>query len=197
MLGENSMAVAIARGVNVFRLTSGSKNKAAHRQIAKIAFEEIARFSVYGPPKRMKFNPAKHAGRMKLTQFDEAMCLIRKSREYVLGGGFFWHDWAATSLTSATVRRLLEEGAIRRVGDAVAVSKGGGEGKEKWEQICFVGGPRDDGFRLIETLVGGNKRADERWVFLPQGSPLIHLLRKKGYKRDFAMVLFERRAAKG
>ena len=50
MLGKNSLRVAEARGVKVFRLTSGSTNKAAHRQIARIRFSEVSRFSVYRPP---------------------------------------------------------------------------------------------------------------------------------------------------
>ena len=197
MLGENSMRVAKARGVRVFRLTSGSRNRPAHRQIAKIAFEEVARFSVYEPKVGRRLKPAKEADRVEPTGLAEALCLLRGSREYKLGAGVFWHDWSAASLTPEVVRRLVREGAVWKAGRALAVAREGGEGREMWEQVCFIGGPPLDAVRLVKSLVGRNKKTDERWVFIPQGSPLIRFLREEGYRRHFSMVLFERRAANG
>jgi hypothetical protein len=66
-----------------------------------------------------------------------------------------------------------------------------------WEEICFIGGPTQDAMKLVSSLLGRSKRAVERWVFVPQKSPLIHRLRKEGFNRNFAMILFERRAANG
>ena len=47
LLGKNSMKFGSARGTHIFRLTSGSRNRAAHKQIAKMGFAEIARFNVH------------------------------------------------------------------------------------------------------------------------------------------------------
>src|SRR5229473_3595212 len=47
LLGEMSMRYASGFGVSTFRLTSSSRNRAAHRQVAKMGFSEVARFDVY------------------------------------------------------------------------------------------------------------------------------------------------------
>src|SRR5256712_13207617 len=46
LLGEKSMEYASKLGVSTFRLTSSSRNRAAHRQVAKMGFSEVARFEV-------------------------------------------------------------------------------------------------------------------------------------------------------
>ncbi len=197
MLGENSMRVAAQRGARVFRLTSGSTNRAAHRQIARIKFKETARFSVYEPGKGVRLRPRPGAERMSPDRFGKAVELLRRTREFALGTGVVWHDFTAASLTPDVVRARLREGAVWRRGDALAVVQEGGEGEGRWEEIGFIGGPVEDASVLIGALVGRNKKAKERWVFVPQRSPLIHMLRARGYVRNFAMVLFERRAANG
>ena len=197
MLGENSMRFAAARGVGVFRLTSGSHNRAAHRQISRIKFRETARFSVYEPPKGSKTRPRGAAVRMSPRDLLIVMDLLRKAKEFQLGGGVFWHYFTAASLTEGVVSELLAEGAVWRLGDAVAVAKSGDEGEGHWEEVCYIGGPVSDSTGLVKALVGRNKNASERFVFVPQKSPVISALRKEGYSRNFSMVLFERRAAKG
>ena len=195
LLGENSMKVARERGASIFRLTSGSHNRVAHRQIARIRFEETARFSVYEPPggwRRAHGSEAKRAGTGALGAVVEAM---EASEEFKLGSGVFWHDYTAAALTQGVVRALLAEGAVWRLGASVAVTRPGAGGA--WEQVCFVGGPPKEAARLVESLVGRCRSAQERWVFLPQGSPVISALRKRGFRRNFSMVLFQRRAAKG
>lgn len=197
MLGDNSMRVARKRGIGVFRLTSGSHNKLAHRQIARIRFEEVSRFSTYEPSEGMRLRPTGEAEKVGQDQFAETMKLIEGSREFRLGAGVFWHDFAAASLTHDVVRGLIREGAVSRHGRAVAVTRDGGEGSGIWEEVCFIGGPAPDSMSLVKSLVGRNTNAKERWVFVPQGSPIIHALRKAGFKRNFAMILFERKAANG
>ena len=197
MLGENSMRVATDKGITVFRLTSGSTNKTAHRQIARIRFKETARFSVYEPGKGMRLSPRPGAERVGLKETQGALRLVRATKEFALGGGVHWHDFTAAALTPGVVSMLVAEGAIWRSGDAVAVVREGGGGEGRWEEISFLGGPVDDASRLVEALVGRDKRAKERWVFVPQRSPLIGMLRRKGFTRNFAMILFERRTAKG
>lgn len=197
MLGENSMKVARERGIWVYRLTSGSHNKPAHRQIARINFKELARFSVYEPPKGMKLKGRGRAEKAKASDRDRIEMLIKKSPEYQLGEGMFWHDYAASSLSRDVIRKLLGEGAVRTVGEAVAVTREGGEGGWIWEEYCFLGGPVDDALELLRLNMGWSRTASVRWIFLPQQSALIHALRSKGFKRNFAMVLFERKAANG
>jgi len=197
MLGENSMRYAEARGVKVFRLTSGSHNRAAHRQISRISFSEAARFSVYEPPKGKKPEPTGSAIRMAPPELLTVMGLLRSAKEFQLGGGVFWHDFTAVSLTKKVVSALLAEGATWRAGDAVAVTRTGSEGEGDWEEICYLGGPVHDSMRLVRALVGRDRDASERYVFVPQGSPIISALREEGYTRNFSMVLFERKAANG
>jgi GNAT superfamily N-acetyltransferase len=194
LLGENSMKVARERGIDVFRLTSGSHNKPAHRQIARIGFNEISRFSVYEPTKKGSGDRS-GVRRARLGELAEVMLSMRGSKEYQLGAGVFWHDFTAVSLNSDVARRLVEEGAVWYRERAVAVTRLGAAGS--WEEICFVGGPPTDALSLVTSLVGRNRKAKERWVFVPQGSPIIHVLREAGFKRNFSNVLFERRATKG
>jgi len=195
MLGENSIRFAMARGAKVFRLTSGSNNKAAHRQISRIMFRETARFSVYEPPRGKKPKPTGAATRMAPSELPRVLGLLRTAKEFQLGGGVFWHDFTAASLTQDVVSDLLAEGAIWRMGNAVAVIRAGGEGEGGWEEVCYLGGPVSDSTGLVKALVGRDRSASERFVFVPQGSPIISALRKEGYSRNFSMVLFERRAA--
>ena len=197
MLGENAVRVAEGRGVKVFRLTSGSTNRAAHRQIARIGFDETSRFSVYRPPKG--YRPPKRKGAERATTEDvaEVVELIARSAECRLGKGVFWHDYKAAALTPEVVRMLVREGAVWKYGQAVAVTREGGEGGGAWEEYCFVGGPVADALRLLDSVMGWRKRATVRWVFVPQGSPLVRAIRARGYRRDYALVLFERRAANG
>ena len=197
LLGENSMRFAEARGVKVFRLTSGSHNKAAHRQISKIRFREAARFSVYEPPKSKAPKPTGRASRMTPGELGTAMRLVRRAKEFRLGSGVFWHDFTAAALTRDVLSRLLAEGAVWRVGQAVAVARRGGGGEGDWEEICFLGGPPTDSMALARALVGRDRNATERYVFVPQRSPVITALRRERYARNFSMILFERRAAKG
>jgi GNAT superfamily N-acetyltransferase len=193
LLGENSMRIARERGVGVFRLTSGSTNKVAHRQIARIKFNEVGRFSVYEPNSRTK--AARKGKRAGIDELDEVSAALKSSKEYQLGSGVFWDNYTAASLTPKVLRKLVEEGAVWRRGGAVGVTRLGAGGS--WQQVCFIGGPSSDAVPLTSYLVGRGKSAKERWVFVPQGSPIIGGLRKEGFRRNFAMILFERRAANG
>lgn len=196
MLGENSMRVAKERGIGVYRLTSGSTNHLAHRQIARIRFEEVTRYSVYAPPegrRRPRRRVARKAGEEDV---NAVVRLVEGSREFRLGRGVFWHGYTAASLTREVIRNLVREGAVWTFGDAVAVTREYGE-HWTWEELCFVGGPAEDAQKLIDSVLGWSRRAKVRWVFVPQGSPIIHGLRARGFRRKYSGVLFERLAAKG
>ncbi len=194
MLGQNSMKVARELGIRTFRLTSGSRNKTAHRQIARIGFVEVTRFSIYKPSK----GPLSRGGATRVgpSGLDEVMGLVCGSAEFKLGHGVFWHNWGAAVITPDVLRMLVGEGSVGRLGGAVGVSKDGGEGRGVWEEIGFIGGEPKDAVRLARCILGRRKDASERWVFVPQGSPVIHSLRTAGFERHFSNILFERKAAK-
>ena len=194
LLGENSMKIASQRGAMVFRLTTASRNLASRRQIGRMRFMEVARFSVYEPPDGFRLRRTRVE---RLSKNDgDLMELLSSTEEYRLGAGVYWHNFVATSLTPDVVRRLSDEGAIWRLGGAVAIVKVGGEGSGTWEQVCFVGGPAADSCRLVTAAVC--RRPEARgWVFVPQRSAVIHALRRAGFRRGFSQILFERRAANG
>jgi hypothetical protein len=197
MLGEASIRVAREKGTTLFRLASGPRNRAAHRQIGRMRFKEVSRFSVYEPPGVGKHHRGEGVEEVRTEELTGTMGLLRRSREFKLGTGVYWHDYTATSMTRDVVKHLIAEGAVWRSGRAVAVAREGGQGSEIWEEVGFVGGPVVDSMELVKFLTGGAKRGAERMVFLPQGSPIVSALRKEGYERDFSMVLFERRATNG
>ena len=87
ILGENSVKLARSRGITVLRLTSGSHNRAAHRQIARIRFRERARFSIYAPSKRKRLPARGTAEKVGEADHASVMRLIRSSREYRIGTG--------------------------------------------------------------------------------------------------------------
>ncbi len=197
MLGENSMKFARKKGITVFRLTSGSRNTAAHRQIARIRFEEKARFSVYEPPKKWRVGSEGGATNVRPADLTRVLKLIRNSKEFALGKGMFWHNFAAASLTPGVVRGLISEGGVWSSGGAVAVTRRGGEGSVVWKELCFICGPVQEALGLIGALLGRERKATEMLVFVPQGSPLIGALRKDRFVRHFSMVLFERGSVNG
>lgn len=191
-LGETSMRFARGKGVSLFRLTSGSRNWVAHRQIGRMGFKEASRFSVYEPPKGMRLRRSAQARKANPSELSIVMARIEQSKEFRLGSGVFWHNFSATSLKPELVEELIAEGAVWRSGEAVAIAREGGEGSGVWEEVCFVGGPVVEAMELVRSLMGRKKRAAERWVFVPQRSPLISELRRRGYQRNFSMVLFGR-----
>jgi GNAT superfamily N-acetyltransferase len=194
MLGENSMKVARGLGINTFRLTSGSRNHTAHRQIARIKFREVARFSIYEQSRLQRREGDAEAVPKGGTW--KALQLMKKSAEYRLGGGVFWHDWGAAALKPQVVHRMVGRGDVRVFGDAVAVAWRRGEGGRPWPEVGFVGGPPSEASKLVKSVLSEAK-ARGGLVFLPQGSPIIHELRESGFRRSFSNILYERKATKG
>ena len=199
MLGENSMKVARRRGSRTFRLTSGSRNKTAHRQIGRMGFKESSRVSTYSGPKGRRYSAVEGARRVGRGEEGDALHMIESTKEFRLGSGVFWHQFTAISLTREVVGGLVAEGAVWTLDGAVAVTREGREGVKKWRQVCFIGGEPKAAGRLVEhvfSLKVGSK-PPWRFAYVPQKSPIITELRKRGFERDYALILFERRAAKG
>ena len=193
------MRVARRRGVNVFRLTSGSHNKQAHRQIARMKFSEKSRVSVYEAPRSRNFGGQAGVHRVQERELSWATALIRNSVEFRLGSGVYWDTFTATMLTPGVISEILEEGSLWTNGRAIGVSRVGGEGGEKWSQVCFLTGQPEDAMKVVSQIFAQREGAasKRRLVYLPQKSELIGVLRRQGFTRDFSMILFERRSANG
>jgi GNAT superfamily N-acetyltransferase len=196
-LGENSLKAAVGMGARVFRLTSSSRNRSAHRQVARMKFAEVGRVSVYEPGKGMRFSPQE--GVRVATPADSEMVtrVVEGSEGYRLGAGVMWDGFSATSLTPRVMAARIQEGGVFLGHGAVAISKPGREGKEVWRQVCFVAGKPAPAVRLVRHVFGTGGKADWKLVFVPQGSRLIGALREEGFRRSFSLVLFERKAANG
>jgi len=199
LLGENSMRVARERGLRIFRLTSGSRNRVAHRQIARMSFRESSRISVYEPKKWAKFAPedgVKLAGKGDVRR---VMKLITESRDFKLGSGVLWDAFAAMSLSPSIIRKLVRAGSVWVTGESVAVAALGGEGGETWRQVCFITGKGDEPAKLVRHIFGlkNKRRTTRRIIYLPQGSRVIGTLRKAGFSRLASLILFERSAFNG
>ena len=197
MLGEYSMKVASQKGARVYRLTSNSRNKPAHRQVARIRFGEISRVSVYEPEKGKKFGPQAGVRMATASDVDLVRRAVEMSKEYTLGAGVMWDSFTAISLTDKVIASNVRDGSVFMSDGAVAVARPGREGKEVWNQICFLSGKADPAVRLVRHIFGTKGRADWKIVFVPQRSPLVGALRRGGMKRSFSLVLFERKAANG
>jgi GNAT superfamily N-acetyltransferase len=199
LLGENSMRVARERGVRIFRLTSGSRNRVAHRQIDRMSFKESSRISVYEPKKGAKFAPENGVKLAGVGDTQRVTKLITESRDFRLGSGVFWDAFAAISLSPSIISKLVHAGSVWVLGESVAVAMLGGEGGETWRQVCFIAGKGEEPARLVRHVFGlkNRKRATRRIIYLPQGSRVISTLRKEGFRRLASLILFERPAVNG
>jgi GNAT superfamily N-acetyltransferase len=199
LLGENTMRVARERGLGIFRLTSGSRNRVAHRQIARMSFNVSSRVSVYEPKKGAKFAPENGVRLAGAGDVQRVTNLITESRDFKLGSGVLWDAFAAMSLSPSIIKRLVREGSVWVTGESVAVAMLGGEGGESWRQVCFVTGKGDGPVKLVRHVFGlkNRKRTTRRIIYLPQGSRLIGTLRRAGFSRLASLILFERPAVNG
>jgi GNAT superfamily N-acetyltransferase len=198
MLGEYSMNFARKRGVNVFRLTSSSRNKVAHRQIARIRFLESSRVSVYEPEDGTRFLPKKGVRRAGIEDLDHVKGMITHSREFRIGSGVFWDSFAAAGLSPQVIEKLVDRGEMWISEGAVLVTRMAQEGRQTWRQVCFLGGDMEGAGKLVRHVFSLRKgaRVTRRLVFLPQGSPLIGVIRRIGFRRAWGLILFVR-SAKG
>ncbi len=197
MLGENGMEVAARRGARTFRLTSNSRNKQAHRQIARMRFKEVARFSIYDLSKRAKLRHRIELDPVGPGQLRTATRAIHRTKEFRLASGVMWDVFSAASLTSDVIASQVRQRSLYLHHGAVAILRPGKEGKQTWKQISFVGGDPGAAAELVTQLLLRDGRADWRFAYVAQGSPMIPELKKAGMKRSFSHILYERKAAKG
>lgn len=196
-LGNRSIEEGKKDGILTYRLTSGSWNRAAHRQVAKMGFKEIARDGVYAAEKGARF--ATQSGIREATSDDlqDVWQMVSKSREFKLGAGVYWDGFSATGLTRETLAALVEEGHVFMTDGALAIAKLGGEGAGVWRQVCFLTGEPSGAARVVKHVFGKPERAKTTWrlVYVPKGSRLTAALKKIGLKRSWPLVLYEIKAS--
>jgi len=192
-IGRDLIRTGREKGVTSFRLTSGSRNKSAHRQVAKLGFSEVARVSVYEPSEGARFDPQTKVWQAAENETDEVFNMVVGSQEYRLGGGVFWDGFSATELSLGILTNLVDRGSVLRCDEAVAISKLGGEGGSPWRQVCFIAGSPEGAVRLVKHALGKKEAVRTRWrlAFIPQGSRLIRELRNMGMRRSSSLILFE------
>jgi hypothetical protein len=159
----------------------------------------MARVSVYVPPEGMRLGPQTGVRRAGYDDLPEVVRTMRTSREFALGSGVMWDTFAAKGLTRQMIVRAVGEGEVYLAKGALGVAMAGGEGTEAWRQIGFLTGDQEGVVRLVRHLLGlgGKRKVNRRLVYVPQGSRVIGALREAGMKRDFSLILFELKPAKG
>ena len=199
LLGEKSMKYASNLGVSTFRLTSSSRNRAAHRQVAKMGFSEVARFDVFRARTKSRLFRRGGVDRLSPADLSKALRVIRGSDEYRAGMGVYWDAFVTRALNRAALSDLIAKGYVFSAGDekgktALAICGPAKEGEEVWLQMSFLCGDPALCKKIVSHLFRGSRpRRDENFVFLPKGSRLSKSLKELGLKKYFQMVVFERR----
>jgi GNAT superfamily N-acetyltransferase len=192
MLGERSMRDGARTGVTRYRLTSNVTNRTAHRQVAKLGMKELSRINTYGATGKARFRPQKSVRVAKAGEAKEVLKMVRATKEFKLGSGVYWDAFATADLNEKTVRSLVADGSVLLTEGAVAVYRIGGEGGQKWRQICFLGGEPEAAATLVKHAYGVKEPMKTSWrmAYIPRGSGLQGALKKAGMKRRFTLVLF-------
>ena len=199
LLGKKSMEYASKFGITRFRLTSGSRNKAAHSQVSKMGFKEVGRFSVFKAGGRSKLKTQEGVRRVSSKEAERTMNLISKSEEFRLARGVYWDSFVVPSLDRDALADLIKKGYVFSTKDskgnsAIAICGPVKEGNEVWQQMSFLCGKPALCRRLVSHLLqDSGPKKDEKYVFLPKGSRLSKTVREIGMKKEFQMVLFEGR----
>jgi RimJ/RimL family protein N-acetyltransferase len=199
LLGRNSMKFGSLHGTHVFRLTTSSRNTAARRQIGKMGFSEMARFSVHGVVKgRFRSNPSVHVVRAR--ELRATWEFIRSTTEFMLAKGLYWDAFVARTLNTENLAELIKGERVFSSSDsgglrATAIFGRVSEGSEIWNQLGLLCGESKQCKKLVRHLFRSDVRteADENFIFLPKGSDLSKVMKEMGMKRYFQMTVFEGR----
>src|SRR5207244_6885040 len=106
LLGKKSMKYASRFGVSAFRLASSSRNKAAHRQVAKMGFSEVARFDVFRARTKSRLLRGGGVDRLSPSDLSKALRMIRGSEEYRAGNGVYRDEFVTRALDRAPLTEL-------------------------------------------------------------------------------------------
>lgn len=192
MLGMRSIQIGGRRGIRRYRLVSGSRNKAAHSQVGKMGFKELGRMSVYIAEPGRRFRAQNRVRVASGRDVPGVLKAIRASREFRLGAGVYWDGFAATSITEETLGGLADGGNVFVTEGAVAIGKVGGEGNDRWKQICFLEGENEGTAILAEHVLGVKEpfRTSMKIAYVPKGSKMGSVLKGIGLKRRWPLTLF-------
>jgi len=199
LLGEKSMQYASKLGVSSFRLASSSRNTAAHRQVAKMGFSEVARFDVLRARSKSRLLRRGGVDRLSPADLSKALRVLRGSDEYRAGMGVYWDAFVARALDREALSELIAKGYVFSAGDekgnnALAVCGRAREGEEGWLQMSFLCGKPELCKKIVSHLFRSSRPSrDENFVFLPKGSRLSKSLKEIGLRKYFQMVVFEGR----
>lgn len=199
LLGKKSMEYASRHGVSTFRLTSSSTNRAAHRQVAKMGFSEVARFDVFRARTKSRLLHRGRVDRISPADLSRALRVIRGSEEYRTGMGVYWDAFVTRALNRESLSELIARRYVFSAGDergnnALAICGPAREGKEVWLQMSFLCGEPELCRKIVSHIFRSSKpKRDENFVFLPKGSRLSKSLKELGLKKYFQMVVFEGR----
>ena len=199
LLGERSMKYASNLGVSTFRLTSSSRNRVAHRQVAKMGFSEVARFDVFRARTKSSLLRGGGVDRLSPSDLSKALRVIRGSEEYRAGKGVYWDAFVTRALDRESLSELIAKRYVFSARDeegnsAVAVCGPSREGEEVWLQMSFLCGEPALCKKIVSHLFRSSRpKRDENFVFLPKGSRLSKSLKEVGLKKYFQMVVFEGR----
>ncbi len=200
LLGKSSMNFGAARGTHIFRLTSGTRNAAAQKQIARMGFGEISRFNIYNL-KKTAFRQDSSVRRTGIRRLNAIWRFIKSTPEYELGARLYWESFVARNLNKENLARLIEDGRLFETRDksglgAVAIFGRVDEGSEVWNQMGFLCGDYELCGRMVRHLFrsAAAKLVDENYLFLPKGSALATVMKRMGIRRDFQMIVFEGRS---
>jgi RimJ/RimL family protein N-acetyltransferase len=197
LLGRNSMNFGSLHGTHVFRLTTSSRNKAARKQIGKMGFREIARFSVHRVG-NVRFRSNASVRTAKPAELRATWEFIRSSREFALANGLYWDAFVARTLNLANLTELIKRERVFHSGGsrglrAVAIFGRVAEGSEIWNQMGFMCGVSKECKKLVRHLFRSAMRArvDENFIWAPMGSDLAKVIKEMGMKKSFQMAVFE------
>jgi len=198
LLGKRAMEYASGQGVTTFRLTSRSQNIAAHRQVGKMGFTEVAKFDVFKRDTARRLRRQAGVRRVSMREMNRVTKTIQASDEYRLGRGLYWDVFVVSALDRNALTRLIEMGRVfsakdRTGSDAVAIAGLVKEGDEAWQQISFLCGNPSLCRKLVSHLSINPRAPDGTYAFLPHGSKLSKTMREIGLKKNFQMLLFEKR----
>lgn len=197
LLGRQSMEYGRSRGVTTYRLTTGSRNKAARKQIERMGLRQFAGFRVFDVPKKTKFRAHRGIRAVGEREAERIYGFVKASREYTLAKQLCWSAFSAEELSKRAFTGLVGKGCVFTAGSgnekAVAVFEQVSEGEERMHQVGFLCGRSRPAKRLVAHLFRAAQlsKAEDNYIFLPKGSTLVRALKTLGLGRTFQMLVYE------
>jgi ribosomal protein S18 acetylase RimI-like enzyme len=192
MLGRKSIEYGLRKGARTFRLLSGSENIVAHAQVAKLGFEEKAKFRFHRRGKASPPNKRLKVKKVKLMEADQVFRTIRKSAEYRDLKGFCVDDFVAYRLDKRRFTKYVKRSSVYRSAGDRGAAFGVYDHAEQWGQIIFLCGDAKAGSQIVlKALRDFKKRRLASYAFTDEGTSVADVLAKLGFEEDEGFILFE------